>query len=195
MSLCICVFVAFFVICVSCRFLLFCFSRERVTGSPRFKARSAENMIKARVEGPCQTPQLMKAAPLEEEGATNPAVSCCFVSAACSPWRRPCRRSGTPGPAASGSGSALISLTCNGNNSNNGHNSNNMSTIHHSNTTTTHSNTIHVINKSNTSNSIHNIHNSNNSGNNSNSISTINDDTNTSKSACALPLRGLPSGK
>ena len=35
-----------------------------VYGSPQFKARMAEKTIKARVEGPCQTPQLMKAAPV-----------------------------------------------------------------------------------------------------------------------------------
>ena len=35
--------------------------------------------IKARVEGPCQTPQLMKAAPLEEEGATWNCVYVIYV--------------------------------------------------------------------------------------------------------------------
>ena len=52
--------------------------RERVTGSPQFKARVADNMY----QGTCrralaQTPQLMKAAPLEEEGATKPAADEC----------------------------------------------------------------------------------------------------------------------
>ena len=45
-------------------FSVFPSQRERVTGSPRIKARIAEKITKARVEGPCQTPHLMKTAPL-----------------------------------------------------------------------------------------------------------------------------------
>ena len=76
-------------------FLPFPPQRERVTGSLPLKARIAENIIKARVECPCQTPQLMKAAPLEEDGATNPAaeVPFCNMGSCCN--RRGCIRDST----------------------------------------------------------------------------------------------------